>query len=289
MRSTPLLVLLAVASGLSACDSRQDKVAANNGPPPVDLRACLHAAKATVQLSANGCLVSPNGGYVLMMRHSGALDITTAADAAAEAKPIWTSGTRGAQPDSAQATFQQDGNLVIYDQPGPHPIWSSQSAGPSGDYSLALSDTGNLTIADGAGKVVWHSGFVLGDCTTQLAVGAAIPAGGCLVSPAKTYALVMRTGGSLDVAPVKADGSIGDPVWTSGSHANAYGSASGAFQVDGNLVIYDQPGSRAIWNSGSSGPSGAYRLELSDAGEVKILDAADIIIWSSKTGRAGKS
>jgi hypothetical protein len=289
MRSTPLLALIAVVTGLSACDSRQDKVAANNGPPPVDLHACLHGAKATVQLPANGCLISPKGGYVLMMRHSGALDITTAADAAAETKPVWTTGSHGLQPDSAQARFQEDGNLVIYDQPGPHAIWNAGFSGPVGAYSLTLSDSGNLAIADGTGKVVWHSGVVVEDCMSHIPAGSMIPAGGCLVSPTKTYVLVMRTGGSLDVAPVKADGSIGDPIWSSGSHSNASGSASGAFQFDGNLVIYDQPGSHPIWNSGFSGPTGAYRLELSDAGEVRIVDAANKMVWSSKTGVAAKT
>jgi hypothetical protein len=293
MRWFPQLTFIAFALCLCACDSQQDKirseVPSKNGAPEFDVHNCMHDAKATVQFPPNGCMVSPNGAYVLVMRHSGVLDITTAADGAAGKAPIWTTGARGAKPDSAQAVFQGDGNLVIYDQPGQHAIWNSQSSGTVGTYVLALSDSGNLTITDAAGKTIWRSGFFLANCAPSMAAGTPLPIGGCIASPSKTYALVMRMAGSLDLAPVKPDGSTGDPIWTSGSRASAPGSAAGAFQTDGNLVVYDQPGSRPIWNSESSGPTGAYRLELNDAGEIKILNAEGKAIWSSKTGHSPKT
>ena len=287
MRTVTLSALLAATLGLSACDSQQDKVAASKKLPQFDLHACVRDVKATIQIPLDGCLISPNGAYVLVMRHSGALDISAASDAATGARPIWTTGTRGAKPDSALATFQQDGNLVIYDQPGPHAIWDSQSIGPFGDYDLKLSDSGDLTITDSTGKMVWSSSFSLASCANGIAGGTPLPIGRCVASPSKTYVLVMSANGALDLAPVKPNGSPGAPIWTSGSRASAPRSAAGVFQTDGNLVIYDQPGSHPIWNSMSSGPLGTYRLELSDAGEVKILDAARKTLWSSRTGHAG--
>jgi hypothetical protein len=279
--------LLIVTLALGACDSQQDKIAASRGLPPFDIRACVHEIRASTQIPPNGCLISPTGAYVLVMRPSGALDITAASQAAAGGKALWTTGSRSAKPDTALATFQSDGNLVVYDHQ--RPIWNTGSVGAIGDYDLKLSDIGNLTIANSAGKTVWSSGFSLAACATGLEAGSALPVGGCVASPSKTYALVMADAGSLDVAPVKPDGSLGAPIWTSGSRASAAHSASGAFQTDGNLVIYDQPGPRPIWNSMSNGPLGAYRLELSDAGEAEILDASGKTIWSSKTGRPGKA
>jgi hypothetical protein len=157
LRSVSLLALIVITFGLGACDTQQDTLAAKKGFPAFDMHACVPDIRAGVQFPPDGCLVSPNGAYVLVMRHSGALDIVAAGDVAAGAKPIWTTGSRGVKPDSALATFQEDGNLVVYDQPGPRPIWNSMSNGPLGTYRLELSDAGEAKILDAAGKIIWSS------------------------------------------------------------------------------------------------------------------------------------
>lgn len=114
--------------------------------------------------------------------------------------------------------------------------------------------------------------------------GVQIPVGGCVISPSGAYAMVMHDTGMLDLAPVGPDGRRGAPVWTSGVAGARLNSAVGVFQPDGNLVVYDQPDNRPIWNSASVHPIGDYRLEVADQGEILIRPAGGEPVWSSRRG-----
>ena len=112
----------------------------------------------------------------------------------------------------------------------------------------------------------------------------AIPVGGCLASPSKTFAAVMMPTGALDVAAVTSPSALGAVAWSSNSHGSAPSVATGALQEDGNLVVYDA-GAKPIWASGTGGSIGAYRLQLSDVGELTLSRVADgQVTWSSRNG-----
>jgi hypothetical protein len=130
--------------------------------------------------------------------------------------------------------------------------------------------------------------FDLAKCVPGLEVtagdGVQIPATGCVASPAKAYVMVMQPLGSLEVMPLTPEGRPGAPAWTSSTRGASPGSALGLFQSDGNLVIYDQPIGKLLWNSGSVAPLGDFQLALTDLGEIIIRPSNGQPVWSSKTG-----
>jgi hypothetical protein len=76
----------------------------------------------------------------------------------ANMQPVWASRT--VRSDVLYAIFQDDGNLVIYNEGGA-PTWASQSANKNGKV-LILQDDSNVVIYDGNAKPIWASGSVHG-------------------------------------------------------------------------------------------------------------------------------
>ena len=111
------------------------------------------------RMPAGACLASPNGAYALLMQPSGTLELAPVI-AGAPGKPVWTAGGRAAEPGSATAQFQSDGNLIVYeriDGPDTQVLWSSGSTAPLGDFHFGLTDQGELVIRDAAGQALWSS------------------------------------------------------------------------------------------------------------------------------------
>ncbi|MFJ9825027.1 hypothetical protein ACIRSU_11685 [Streptomyces sp. NPDC101160] len=88
-------------------------------------------------------VMQDDGNFVLYCRNG------TGQDALA----IWNSGTWG--NPGAHATFQADGNLVVYSSQGT-PLWYSGTYG-SGGNQLAVQDDNNLVIYRDDDTPVWQS------------------------------------------------------------------------------------------------------------------------------------
>jgi hypothetical protein len=110
--------------------------------------------------------------------------------------------------------------------------------------------------------------------------GLVIPAGGCLMAPNKAFAMVMDQNGGLSVDPVLASGTVGAPVWSSGSRSPKSGRAWARLQPDGNLVITDE--GKPIWDSKSFGATDHYHLSVTDAGGLVITNSKGEATWSSR-------
>lgn len=229
-----------------------------------------------------GCVLSPNRSYALVMQSSGALDLAQVTPAGQLGKAVWTSASHGSSPDAAAADLQADGNLVIYE--GAKPIWNTQSAGPAGNFALAVTDDGNVVIRNAKGASTWSSKFDPRTCPMGLDAPSQLAVGGCVTSPGKTYVMTVEKAGAIQVAPIGANGAVGKSIWSSGNHLTSVGATMLALQEDGNLVIYVN--NKAVWNSYTNGPKSAFHLDLADDGELKLHKGDGAVIWSSKTGKA---
>jgi hypothetical protein len=65
----------------------------------------------------------------------------------------WDSKTSGTCPGFAQ--MQEDGNFVVYDCSLRH-VWDSETQGNPNDYMYLQSD-GNLVIYNSGGKAIWYT------------------------------------------------------------------------------------------------------------------------------------
>jgi hypothetical protein len=87
-------------------------------------------------INAGDYIVSPNGKFVTTMQYDGNL-VTYAGSRA-----IWNSGTPGTYGN--YATFQSDGNLVLYDQNG-RALWNTYTY-TQGASVLKMQSDGNLVL-----------------------------------------------------------------------------------------------------------------------------------------------
>jgi hypothetical protein len=95
---------------------------------------------------------SDNGLYRLRYDESGDLVLLDEAGG----YPMWTSGTQGSSPGIA--LMQSDGNFVIYDTNG-GVCWASGTVNYPGAV-LVLQDDGNLVIYGEGGWALWATGTV---------------------------------------------------------------------------------------------------------------------------------
>lgn len=117
-------------------------------------------------------------------------------------------------------------------------------------------------------------------CLQGVDDGLVIPAGGCLMAPGKAFAMVMDQTGGLSVAPIVTGGTLGPPIWNSGSQSPKPGRAWARLQPDGNLVITDD--GKPIWDSKSFGATDHYHLTVNDRGGLVITNSKGETTWSSR-------
>ena len=164
-------------------------------------------------------------------------------------KSLWSSHTKGSQAD--HLVMQDDGNLVLYtiDQ---SPVWSSMTNSTHGDYFLLMQDDGNLVISRG----IPYSGNSVPIWATNTG-----PAPG-LVNPEALIA----TGRLL----------IGQELISVNNRYNF------KFQLDGDLVVYDNIAGKSLWSSHTKGSQANY-LVMQSNGNLVLSTTAGFPVWASNT------
>lgn len=189
--------------------------------------------------------------------------------------------------------MQTDGNLVAYDPAGA--IWASNTQN-QGTFAVMQSD-GNFVVYGPSGAV-WNSqtsgnpGAYLkvqdnGDIAVYnssnsqiyhtntsdaniLAQNQTLTPGQSLIASGTPYQVVMQTDGNLVVY-----GNNG-ALWNSQTSGDT--GAYAVMQGDGNLVVYGPGG--AIWNSHTSGNPGAYAIMQGD-GNFVVYNSAHVALWAA--------
>lgn len=256
-------------------------------------------------------LTSANLWYRLLMQRDGNLVVYNKSNFA-----VWSTQTGG---QASYAWFQPDGNLVLYRYSDGAAVWNSGTGlqaisispaanFPTGDgtllpgstlssrlyggqdlyssngwYKLSMSTSGNLSIVNKGGKIVWQ--------TSTVGSGA-------------TYAQ-FQADGNL----VLYDNS-GGVKWQSNRGSYAPNAARRlVLQPDGNMVVYGIGGASSTvtvpapnYPTGTgrilvgTGPSsqlfkeqvlysqnGWYRLKMQSDGNLVITDKAGLVTWNSGT------
>jgi hypothetical protein len=220
-------------------------------------------------MNAGDYIVSPNGKFVTTMQYDGNL-VTYSGNV-----PVWSSGTPGAYGN--YATFQNDGNFVVYNSSNVA-LWWSGTYGVSAD-TLALQDDGNIHISASAiDKYTTNikvNSYVVNNVGSQIASQTKLNSGDYIKSPDGRYTLVMQSDGNLVL--YSADGT---PLWTSGT-----GGQPGSYalmQNDGNFVVYNA-GNVPLWWSGTWS-KGASTLKLQNDGNLVLYRNSDnSITWQTMT------
>ncbi|MBF0425265.1 MAG: hypothetical protein HQL66_05560 [Magnetococcales bacterium] len=187
-------------------------------------------------------------------------------------RSTWASNTSGKTSD--RIVMQPDGNLVIYN--GTSAVWASNTAGKSGAY-LKLWTDGNLTIVQGS-SIVWASNTKADGILPSGGVLTGGPekkcgsAANCFVSGGNgTYYAVFQSDGNFVIY-----NSSWGAEWATGT--NNSGANKLIMQTDGNLVIYQN--STAKWSSGTAGNPGAFLVMQKDKNLV-IYNTSMAPIWSN--------
>jgi len=93
--------------------------------------------------------VSANGRYTLDLQQNGNLVLYEQPPGTARF-PIWASNTHS----GTRLIMQGDGNLVLYD-PGNRAVWASGTDGWGGGSELVVQDDGNLVVYRSGSNAVW--------------------------------------------------------------------------------------------------------------------------------------
>jgi phosphoribosyl-AMP cyclohydrolase len=206
-------------------------------------------------------LYSPNHAYILAMQADGNL-------VAYHGRTwLWSSQTSG--NPGAFATFQTDGNFVVYSRAG-HPLWSSGTKAGPGSF-LMMQDDGNLVIYAGAhGAALWNST----DALSKLNAGWLLPSRYILYSPNHAYMLVMQPDGNLVLY-----NSAKRALWSSRTSSPG---AFALFQTDGNFVVYSRAG-HPLWSSGTKAGPQSFLMVQNDGNVVVYATPQGPGLWSTRT------
>lgn len=218
---------------------------------------------------------SENNRYYLIFQNDGNLVVYNQND-----RSLWSSNTSG---KGGRAVFQDDGNLVVYSQ-RESVVYSTNTNGKRANR-LTMQDDGNLVIYNRSNPL-WSSNTNAGNNngnggnfgfrdTSSVNPGYQFRKGLKLYSSNRSYNLSFQTDGNLVLANKN-----GDPIWSSATD-NKGGRAE--FQKDGNLVVYDSY-NKAIWSTNSSN-RGVRKLKIQDDGNLVFYNENDSPIWSSGTQR----
>ena len=177
-------------------------------------------------------------------------------------------------------TFQEDGNLVLYD-PSEQVLWSSNTAG-QGAKLLAMQLDGELAIYKENGEKLWGSG-TSGYRGTRLSI---INTGDVrIIDDAGTTVWSTNTelrdsqGGFYKDIKLHAWGDDGidfypGDIWVTNANYTY------AFRTQGDLVIYD-PSGKVIWQTPTAN-QGADRLSIQKDGNV-VIYRDSTALWATGT------
>lgn len=214
---------------------------------------------------------SDNNRYYLIFQNDGNLVVYNQND-----RSLWSSNTSGR---GWRAVFQDDGNLVVYSQ-REAVVYSTNTNGKRANR-LTMQDDGNLVIYNRSNPL-WSSNTNMGNNggnsgfrDPSINPGFMFRRGVKVYSSNRSYYLSFQNDGNLVLANRN-----GDPIWSSATD-NKGGRAE--FQKDGNLVIYDSY-NKAIWSTNTSN-GGARKLKIQDDGNLVIYNDNNSPIWSSETQR----
>lgn len=192
---------------------------------------------------------------------------------------LWATHTDGS--DGFAATFQGDGNLVVYGQHS-NPLWASGTDGHPGSR-LVLQDDGNLVIYGPGNQPLWASNTVVGAAPPPpppqqgcgvLVADEALAIGASATSCGGAYTLVMQGDGNL----VLYHNGVG-AIWATNTDQTS--GAQAIQQSDGNFVLYASDG-KALWNSHTEGHAGAF-LAVQDDGNLVVYGPGNQPLWASNT------
>ena len=211
-------------------------------------------------LSDDEFLVSPNGQHSLFVSYKVAINEGTVLTnppgyPSCVDRPLVDMQkitTNGVGPDRNRLVMQDDGNLVQYSYGGGlnGPTFATNTYGPG--HRLVLQDDRNLVVYNQAGRPVWQLGTVCNEMmTSDQFIGdpqdTQLKAGHFMQSPNRKLKLLMQGDGNL----VLYSGSRA--LWN--TRTSGHPGAFFRLQADGNLVVYSAAG-RPLWSSGTSVPRG---------------------------------
>jgi hypothetical protein len=221
------------------------------------------------RLQAGEKLTSSDGRFVATFQTDGNFVVYEGS------KPLWNTGTHGS--GAAWVILQQDDNLVVYDSWN-RPKWASNTVGrgTSGGCRLVMQNDANLVLYSGS-TALWSSQ----GGSTEVKHGDTLPAGQrlnhnqSLTSHNGKYIALMQPDGNF----VLYHGTRA--LWNAATHGS--GSTYVTAQTDGNLVVYDATG-KPHWNSGTYGrnTTGDVRLVMQDDGNL-VLYSGSTATWASNT------
>ena len=218
---------------------------------------------------------SQNGQYFLTFQNDGNLVVYNRRN-----QPKWDSKTQG---EGAKAIFQDDGNLVVYNFSG-NAVFSTNTVNKNAT-SLEMQDDGNLVIYNrrrnalwssndnSNGNSNWNSDNTGSYSRGNIYKGFRFVKGKKIFSENNDYYLIFQTDGNL----VMYSNGFKNDIWSS---ATAGRGKSAIFQDDGNLVIYDSS-NRPVYSTGVSS-SNIDRLSVQNDGNIVIYNNDGSIVWANK-------
>lgn len=205
---------------------------------------------------------SADGGYRLSQQLDGNLVV----EQMSPKKPLWSSQTHG--NPGAYTIMGGDGNLVVYSK-DEKPIWVSGTKSPGSIFMMQTD--GNAVIRSADNKGIWGTTT---NGISQLTKGQTMRPGQSRTSRNGQYKLQQQTDGNLVLVHAQRG-----PIWSSNTARSA--GARAVMQHDGNLVVQDLD-NKAVFASGTDG-TGASFVVVQDDGNVVVYDTANKALWSTRT------
>ena len=88
------------------------------------------------------------------------------------------------------------------------------AAAGCGKVDKGSSNTTTSTTTVTSVEIPFNAGLCQSGLDAKKGANATVPPGGCLISPSKTYAMVMSASGELKVAALSPAGALGQTIWT---------------------------------------------------------------------------
>ena len=170
---------------------------------------------------------------------------------------VWAAGTRSSTPTTL--TFQSDGNVVLRNRAG-QALWATGTAGRGAVY-FDVYGNGQVVTQDSTGHVISAVGPAVVASPGIVVQEATSPS--FLDSSTYRYLNVQRDGNLVEYL---VSGTSQRAVWS--THTAGVGAVRLDAQGDGNLVLRQLSTGRAVWASGSHGPTAYYQLDVQDDGNV---------------------